>query len=172
MKMPEETDVEYVNSKNDEGTVTGDQQNNTGTPERIEERQNQVYLLRLRGHSNKEIAEKLQVSLSTVEKDMHEIKENTVRAYKRFREAGVYESFQDACGQIELVLQELWKLYNQEKDTAGKLKILSSIKDCAKHKLEYFETTPKSSVLLNQLKQQEENEQSMQKLRKALGHDN
>ncbi len=176
-----ESNLPYETRKKDEEKITGkkeksrkvqekikdDQKKSTDTQQRIEERQNEVYLLRLRGLTNKQIAEKLNVSLSTVEKDLHEVKTNVVKTFKVFQDAGVLEAFQDACGQIDMVQRELWNLYDST-HIENKLKILNTLRENAASKLEIYEIVPRNSRLLFESRQRDQNEKLRAELHKKL----
>ena len=75
MLIPEEIDKKFENRKNHEQKLTVEKTNKL-------ERQKQAYTYRLQGHKNEEIANKLNVSLSTIEKDIHEIKEKSLDWFK------------------------------------------------------------------------------------------
>jgi len=132
--MTEES-ITSENRKKDEENFT--------VKEKIEDRQNKVFELGLRGLTNQEICDKLGVSLSTVEKDRHEIKNNCLKWYKQFKSTGVTQSFQDVCGQVDLILKELWKSYENEKSPTIRLKILDSIYKNLGKKIEVYGITPK-----------------------------
>lgn len=97
--------------------------------EKIRARQHEVHLLHLRGLSNKEISDKLGVSLSTVEKDLHKIRQQIKSWIEDFRSEGVYSSFRDSYVQLEQIQKELWQKYRQEKDPKVQIKILDSLAD-------------------------------------------
>ncbi|MEX0640883.1 MAG: ECF-type sigma factor [Nitrosopumilaceae archaeon] len=104
-----------------------DEQNFTGTKSAIEKRRHKVYLLNLQGFSNTEIAKEINVSLSTVEKDLHYMKYYCIKWTKEILDFGRGKPILDICNQIDLVQSELWKLYRTEKDVNTKKRILDSI---------------------------------------------
>jgi len=95
--------------------------------DKIDERRYKVYLLNLQGFSNKEIAENLGTSLSTIEKDLHHMRYFSVKWYKEVMDSDRTKSFLDSCNQIDFVQTELWKMYRSEKDVIAKKRILDSI---------------------------------------------
>ena len=97
--------------------------------EKIKSRQHEVHLLQLQGLSNKEIADKLEVSLSTVEKDLHEIRQQIKSWIEDFRSEEVYCSFRNSYEQLEQIQKELWKKYQEEKDPKLQVRILDSLAD-------------------------------------------
>jgi len=102
------------------------------------ERQKLVYTYRLQGHKNEEIADKLNVSLSTIEKDIHEIKEKSLDWFKLLIKNGMAQSLVDAVFQIDEVQKELWAKYRQSENTDHQLKILNSIVNSSIKKKELF----------------------------------
>ena len=95
--------------------------------DKIDERRYKVYLLNLQGFSNKEIAENLGTSLSTIEKDLHHMRYFSIKWFKEVVDGDRTKSFLDSCNQIDLVQTELWKMYRIEKDVIAKKRILDSI---------------------------------------------
>ena len=104
-----------------------DEQNVTGIKSAIEKRRHKVYLLNLQGFSHNEIAKEINVSLSTIEKDLHYMKYYCIKWTKEILDYGRGKPILDICNQIDLVQQELWKLYRIEKDVNTKKRILDSI---------------------------------------------
>lgn len=104
-----------------------DEENFTGTKSAIEKRRQRVYILNLQGFSNSEIAKEINVSLSTVEKDLHYMKYYCLKWTKEVLDFGRGKQLLDACNQIDLVQTELWKMYRTEKDVDTKKRILDSI---------------------------------------------
>ena len=105
------------------------------------ERQKQVYTLDLQGYQNKEIAEKLNCSLSTVEKDLQDIKKNASEWFREASKSGLAKSLVDAVLQIDFVQKELWKLYQEETQKQIKIKLLESIVSSSLRKKELFWTS-------------------------------
>jgi len=83
----------------------------TGKRVEIQKRRGKIYLLDLQGYSNQEIADKLDVSLSTVEKDIHESRLFSVDLYYRMGISGMFSSYVDCIQELELVKKELWRKY-------------------------------------------------------------
>lgn len=105
------------------------------------ERQKIIYLLDLQGFSNKGISEKLSVSLSTVEKDLHQIKEKAKDWFLSLTWHGMAKSLTDASIQIDEVQKEFWRIYRNSDDENIRIKILNSIANLTMKKKELFWTT-------------------------------
>ena len=102
-------------------------QNFTGTKSAIEKRRERVYFLNLQGFTNTEIAKELDVSLSTIEKDLHYMKFYCIKWAKDILENGQKKPLVDICSQIDLAQGELWKMYRAEKDVNTKKRLLDTI---------------------------------------------
>ncbi len=97
-----------------------------GVKDKIDERRYQVYLMDLQCINNNEIADKLGVSLSTIEKDLYHMRYFCVKWYKDVMDSST-KSFLDLYNQIDIVQAELWKMYRKETDVNVKKRILDSI---------------------------------------------
>jgi hypothetical protein len=143
----------YGNRKNDEPNFTGGQEKPADVKDSIEERQKKVFMLKSRGKSNKEIADKLQVSLSTIEKDLHELKSDTFKKFKVFQQEGLVEHLQDTLAQYDMLQAELWKWY----ETSGfkyKIPMLKLLQNHAAKKLDIFKLGLVNLSLLDKLNKQ------------------
>ena len=133
------TDLSSVNNENHQQNRKNQEQKLTGLKEGIEERRRQVYLLDLQGFSNLEIATTLQVSLSTVEKDLHFMKYYCVRWYHELFTYDIANPLLDSCNQIDIVQKELWKLFRSEENISIRKRILDSIVSNSIKKRDYFQ---------------------------------
>lgn len=131
MNFPEEIHTKYENRKEHEEKITAEKKTKL-------ERQKQVYLLNLQGFKNQEIADNLQVSLSTIEKDLHEIREQSKSWFIEMTKNGMGKSFVDAYFQLSLVERELWSMFRQTIQQQLKIKLLSEIADTAFKKKDLF----------------------------------
>lgn len=105
------------------------------------ERQKQIYTMNLQGFQNKEISEHLDVSLSTVEKDLHEIRTESKDWFKEVSKSGLSKSLIDAVLQIDIIQKELWKLYRKETKQQLKIKLLETIVNSSLKKKALFWTS-------------------------------
>jgi len=124
MFMPEINNI-YETRKNHEEKITDN------VKERIESRRQKVYALYLKGHTNQEIAKEVGTSLSTIEKDIHEIKKEYKTWFHNLNETGIYQMFRDSCEQLVQIRNELWKQYEKETESKIKLKILDDLANLA-----------------------------------------
>jgi transposase len=120
--------------KNHEGKVTVEKTS-------PHERQRIVYVLELQGLSNKEISKKLGVSMSTVEKDLRQIREMAKDWFLFLTSSGMAKSLADACVQLDEAQKEFWRMYRASDDKQVQIKILNSIVDASMKKKDLFWTT-------------------------------
>ncbi|MGB6463233.1 MAG: ECF-type sigma factor [Nitrosotalea sp.] len=111
------------------------------TEEKISYRRKRVNQLRLRGYINQQIAEKIGCNISTVEKDLHAIRNN---ARKWFNEDAITEycqSINDGIILCDNVTEDLQILYQEDSDMDTKLKILTTISEYETKKTQLYEKT-------------------------------
>jgi len=109
----------------------------------VEERQLEVYTMDIQGYEDKEIAEKLDVSISTVEKDLKKIRDEIKSKLQKMEGMRLYQALYDAILQLDLVRNGLWQIYEKEKDSSRKQKLLESIANNAVHKMDLLRNAPK-----------------------------
>lgn len=109
--------------------------------EKVSYRRKRVNQLRLRGYTNQQISEKIGCNLSTVEKDLHAIRDN---ARKWFDEDSITEYCQSISDGIVLcdnVVEDLQILYQEDSSIETKLKILTAIAEYETKKTQLYEKT-------------------------------
>jgi len=126
--VPQQNPKNTQNRKNHEQKITG-------LKEKIEDRRKKVYQLDLQGYSNNQIAKMLEVSLSTIEKDLHFMRFYCLKWSKEMIEFDYAKPKVDSSNQIEIVQKELWRLYRDEEDVLKRKKILDSIINAASKKI-------------------------------------
>ena len=109
--------------------------------DKIKFRRDRVNRLRISGYINKEIAEKVGCSLSTVEKYLQVIRERSKKWYSE-------ESIKDYCQSIQNfiifydnAIEDLQILFNESVDVKEKIEILDKIVEFRNLKLELYSHT-------------------------------
>ena len=113
----------------------------TPTHDKVSCRRKRVNELRLRGYTNKEIAEKIGCNLSTIEKDLAAIRENS---RKWFGEDAITEyclSLNDSIVLYDNMIEDLQILYSEADTVTEKLNILSMIAEFEQKKILAYEKT-------------------------------
>lgn len=128
--MSDQTDKPENNRKNLEQNFT------------VEDRQIEAYKMDIQGYKDREIAKKLGVSVSTIEKDLKKFKGEITSKLREMENRGLNRALYDAILQLNLVRDELWQIYSQEKDSLRKQKLLDSIANNAVNKLEMIKNAP------------------------------
>ena len=128
--MSDQTDKPENNRKDSEQNFT------------VEDRQIEAYKMDIQGYKNKKIAEKLDVSISTIEKDLKKFKGEITSKLRNMDNRGLNRALYDAILQFDLVRDELWQIYSQEKDSLKKQKLLDSIANNAVNKFEMIKNAP------------------------------
>ncbi len=95
--MSDQTDNPENNRKDSEQNFT------------VEDRQIEAYKMDIQGYKNKEIAKKLDVSISTIEKDLKKFKDEITFKLRKMENRGLNRALYDAILQINLVRDELWQ---------------------------------------------------------------
>ncbi len=130
----EQVDANHKNRKNNEQKFTVEKIS-------VSSRRKLVHSLDLQGFSNHEIAKQLNVSLSTVEKDLSEMRQSIREWFSELGSEERYLAFIDAVINIDNVQKQLWKMAREEKNQKEKIKLLGQIIDNAVKKAELFKTS-------------------------------
>jgi len=128
--MSDQTDKPENNRKNLEQNFT------------VEDRQIEVYKMDIQGYKDREIAKKLGVSVSTIEKDLKKFKGEITSKLRNMDNRGLNRALYDAILQFDLVRDEIWQTFSQEKDSLRKQKLLDSITANAVSKFEMIKNAP------------------------------
>jgi len=95
--------------------------------QKVENRRIEVWDLLMQGFTQQQIADKLDVSLKTISRDIKEIKKESVQWMESLPKGEIqmqYRSINETLGRI---IQELWKMYDNNEDNKLKITILNSI---------------------------------------------
>lgn len=133
-----ELELEEIQNLTD---ITLSETSDTIIEEKVSYRRKRVNQLRLRGYTNQRIAEKIGCNISTVEKDLHAIRNN---ARKWFNEDSIIEycqSINDGIILCDNVIEDLQILYQEDFDMDTKLKILTTISEYETKKTQLYEKT-------------------------------
>lgn len=109
--------------------------------DKIKFRRDRVNRLRIRGCSNQDIARKIGCSLSTVEKDLHDIRELSRKWYEKESIIDFCQSLQDSIILCDNTIEDLQILYQENNDIKSKLEILTKMSEFEEKKLELYEKT-------------------------------
>ena len=109
--------------------------------DKIKFRRNQVNKLRLRGCTNEEIAKTMRYSLSTIEKDIHEINELSRNWFEEQSIKEFCQSLHDSIILCDNAIEDLQILYTEYDDLDSKLRILTKISEFEERKTVLYSKT-------------------------------
>ena len=109
--------------------------------DKIKFRRDRVNRLRIRGYLNEEISQKIGCSLSTVEKDLQDIRERSKQWYENESIKDFCQSLYDSIILCDNTIEDLQVLYQECDDLDSKLQILNSISDFEERKIKLFHKT-------------------------------
>lgn len=109
--------------------------------DKIKFRRDRVNRLRIRGYSNEEISKKIGCCLSTIEKDLQDIRERTKEWYEKESIVDFCQSLQDSIILCDNTIEDLQILYLECDDLESKIKILTTIVDFETRKTELYHKT-------------------------------
>jgi hypothetical protein len=109
--------------------------------DKIKFRRDRVNRLRIRGYSNVIIADKIGCSLSTVEKDLQDIRECSKQWYEKESIIDFCQSLNDSIILCDNAIEDLKILYSEYYDLDSKIKILNTISDFEERKIKLYNKT-------------------------------
>lgn len=108
----------------------------------IQYRRKRVNQLHLRGYTDKKIADEIDCSISTVEKDLKAIRENYRKWFEEEAKTDFCQSVSDAITVYENGIEDLQILYPEAVEINEKLQILNTISDFEIKKIDIYRKTP------------------------------
>jgi len=109
--------------------------------DKIKFRRTRVNRLKVRGYSNTDIAKMLGCSLSTIEKDLQDIRKRSKKWYDNESVYDYCQSIQDLVILYDNVIEDLQILYNESVEVKQKLEILNKISEFEEKKLKLYTKT-------------------------------
>ena len=120
------TEVEHHNNNNDKEKEK----------DRIDWRRSKVQELSSKGHSQREIAQMLQVSNGTVNKDLFILRQQAKDNIKRYIDERLPEEYEKCLVGINMIKKEAWNTAQNTEDKREKIQALSLAKDCYSMRLD------------------------------------
>jgi hypothetical protein len=103
---------------------------------RIDWRMNKVQELSSQGHSQREIAQILQVSNGTVNRDLSYLRQQAKSNIRRYIDERLPEEYEKCLVGLTAILREAWNTSQQAEDRREKIQALSLAKECYSMKLD------------------------------------
>jgi predicted transcriptional regulator len=104
--------------------------------DRIDWRRSKVQELSRQGHSQREIAQMLQVSNGTVNKDLLILRQQSKSNIKRYIDERLPEEYEKCLVGLNAITREAWNTAANTEDKREKIQALSLAKECYSMKLE------------------------------------
>jgi predicted transcriptional regulator len=104
--------------------------------DRIEWRRSKVQELSSQGHSQREIAQMLQVSNGTVNKDLFILRQPAKSNIKRYIDERLPEEYEKCLVGLNAITREAWNTAQSTEDKRERIHALSLAKDCYSMKLD------------------------------------
>src|SRR5919199_601632 len=121
------TEVEHHNNNNNDKEKERD---------RIDWRRSKVQELSSQGHSQREIAQMLQVSNGTVNKDLFILRQLAKENIKKYIDERLPEEYEKCLVGLNAITKEAWNTANNTEDKREKIQALSLAKECYSMKLD------------------------------------
>jgi hypothetical protein len=103
---------------------------------RIDWRRSKVQELSSQGHSQREIAQILQVSSGTVNRDLSHLRQQAKSNIRRYIDERLPEEYEKCLVGLTAILREAWNTSQQTEDKREKIQALSLAKECYYMKLD------------------------------------
>jgi hypothetical protein len=103
---------------------------------KIDWRRSKVQELSSQGHSQREIAQVLQVSNGTVNRDLSYLRQQAKSNIKRYIDERLPEEYEKCLVGLTAILREAWNTSQQTEDRREKIQALSLAKECYSMKLD------------------------------------
>jgi predicted transcriptional regulator len=104
--------------------------------DRIDWRRNKVQELSSRGHSQREIAQVLQVSSGTINRDLSHLRQQAKDNIRKYIDERLPEEYEKCLVGLTAILREAWNTSQQTEDKREKIQALSLAKECYSMKLD------------------------------------
>jgi predicted transcriptional regulator len=104
--------------------------------DRIDWRRSKVQELSSQGHSQRDIAQILQVSNGTVNKDLSILRQQAKENIKKYIDEWLPEEYEKCMVGLTAITKEAWNTSQQTEDKREKIQALSLAKDCYSMKLD------------------------------------
>jgi predicted transcriptional regulator len=102
----------------------------------VDWRRRQVFELSSKGHSQIEIAKTLQISESTISRDLDYLKEQSKDNIRKYIDERLPEEYEKCLVGLTAILREAWNTSQQAEDRREKIQALSLAKECYSMKLD------------------------------------
>jgi predicted transcriptional regulator len=104
--------------------------------QQVEWRRRQVFELSSKSQSQTEIARMLQISESTISRDLDHLRQQSKHNIRRYIDERLPEEYEKCLVGLNAITKEAWNTANQTEDKREKIQALSLAKECYSMKLD------------------------------------
>ena len=102
----------------------------------IEWRREKILLLSSQGYSQRDIADKIKVSVGTVNKDLSYLREQARENIKKYVDEKIPEEYEKCLTGLNSILRESWSISDKAIDKREKIEALKLARDCYSMRLD------------------------------------
>ena len=143
--------------------------NNKHNKDMIEWRREKVLLFTSQGFSQREIADKIKVSVGTVNNDLSYVREQAKENIKQYVDEKIPEEYEKCLIGLNSILKESWSMSETAVDKREKIEALKLAKDCYSMKLDLLTN---SSVVNDSIRFIEKARQNLLSKKENIKQDN
>src|SRR5689334_23132096 len=110
------------------------------TKMQVEWRRRQVFELSSKGQSQTEIARTLQISESTISRDLEYVRQQSKENIRKYIDERLPEEYEKCLVGLTSILKEAWNAASSTEDKREKIQALSLVKECYEMKLELLKS--------------------------------
>ena len=145
-----EGEIEHLNSNN--------KQQHNKQKNMVEWRREKVLLLVSQGFSQRDIADKIKVSVGTVNKDLSYLREQAKENIKKYVDEKIPEEYEKCLTGLNSILRESWSISDKAIDKREKIEALKLARDCYSMRLDLLTN---SSVINDSMRFIEKSKESI-----------
>ena len=102
----------------------------------VEWRREKILLLSSQGYSQRDIADKIKVSVGTVNKDLSYLREQSRENIKKYVDEKIPEEYEKCLTGLNSILRESWSISDKAIDKREKIEALKLARDCYSMRLD------------------------------------
>jgi DNA-binding Lrp family transcriptional regulator len=140
--------------------------NNDKEKDRIDWRRGKVQQLNSQGYSQREIAQILQISNGTVNRDLSYLRQQGKTNIKKYIDERLPEEYEKCLVGLTAILREAWNTAENTEDKREKIQVLSLAKECYSMKLDLLTNATVVDDAIRFV-----SEKSKEKLKSSIGED-
>ena len=135
----------------------------------IEWRREKILLLSSQGYSQRDIADKIKVSVGTVNKDLSYLRDQAKENIKKYLDEKIPEEYEKCLTGLNSILRESWSMSENAIDKREKIEALKLARDCYSMRLDLLTN---SNVVNDSIRFIEKTRQNLSTKKENIKQDN